>query len=79
MSSGRPRPCCSRKSPCRSRVSKASPRGIINRVKVNLPWNEPVLAAKHYVALTPDQVKAAFAKWVRPGDLVQVTQGPAPQ
>ena len=53
-------------------------KGIINRVKVDMPWDEPVLAAQHYVALTPDQVKAAFAKWVRPGDLVQVTQGPAP-
>ena len=52
--------------------------GLISRSVLDLPWNEPTIAAQHYVALTADQVKAAFAKWVRPADLVQVTQGPAP-
>jgi hypothetical protein len=31
------------------------------------------------VALKPEDIRAAFAKWVRPDDLVQVTEGPAPQ
>ncbi|HZE20791.1 MAG TPA: insulinase family protein, partial [Desulfobaccales bacterium] len=52
---------------------------LISRWVLDLPLNEPTIAAKHYVALTAPQVKAAFAKWVRPQDLVQVTQGPAPQ
>jgi hypothetical protein len=30
------------------------------------------------VDLTDGQVQAAFAKWLRSDDLVQVTQGPAP-
>jgi zinc protease len=53
--------------------------GLISRWVLDLPWNEPTVAAKHYIALTPDQVQAAFAKWLRPDALVQVTQGPAPQ
>jgi zinc protease len=44
-----------------------------------LPLDEPSVAAHHYVDLTADNVMAAFAKWVRPGDLVQVTEGPSPQ
>jgi len=54
-------------------------QGLISRSILDLPLDEPIIAAQHYLALTPEQVKAAFAKWVRPGDLVQVTQGPAPQ
>jgi zinc protease len=54
-------------------------QGLISRWVLDLPWDEPTIAARHYLALTPDQVKAAFAKWLRPEALVQVTQGPAPQ
>ena len=53
--------------------------GWIHRSAIGLPLDEPIIAAHHYVELTPEQVKAAFAKWLRPDDLVQVTQGPNPQ
>lgn len=53
--------------------------GWIGRATIGLPLDEPVIASQHYLELTGDQVKAAFAKWVRPDDLVQVTQGPNPQ
>jgi zinc protease len=53
--------------------------GLISRSTLDLPLDEPTIAANHYVALTPEQVKAAFARWLRPEDLVQVTQGPAPR
>ncbi len=53
--------------------------GMLSRATLGLPLDEPILAAHRYVALTPEDVRAAFAKWVRPDDLVQVTQGPAPQ
>jgi zinc protease len=53
--------------------------GMLSRAIIGLPLDEPVQAARHYVALTPEEVRAAFAKWIRPEDLVQVTQGPAPQ
>jgi zinc protease len=51
-------------------------QGLLARSILDLPLDEPTLAAQHYMAMTAEQVKAAFAKWVRPTDLVQVTQGP---
>jgi zinc protease len=54
-------------------------RGLISRSVIGLPLDEPVIAAHHYVELTAAEVQAAFAKWLRPADLVQVTEGPAPQ
>ena len=53
--------------------------GIIHRSTDKLPLNEPIVAARHYVQLDADQVKAAFAKWVRPADWVQITEGPQPK
>jgi zinc protease len=46
---------------------------------LGLPLDERVHAGKIYVKLDAGDVKNAFAKWLRPGDLVQVTQGPMPQ
>ncbi|HEX5352483.1 MAG TPA: pitrilysin family protein, partial [Rhodanobacteraceae bacterium] len=43
------------------------------------PLNEPMVAAKHYLGLTADEVQAAFRKYVQPGNLVQVVQGPTPK
>jgi zinc protease len=45
----------------------------------DLPLDEPRLAAERYRHLTAEQVKDAFAKWIRPEDFVQITLGPAPQ
>jgi len=53
--------------------------GMLSRTITGLPLDESIQAARRYLALTPEDVRAAFAKWVRPGDLVQVTQGPTPQ
>jgi zinc protease len=53
--------------------------GMLARSLVGLPLDEPIRAAHRYAALTAEDVRAAFAKWIRPDDLVQVTQGPAPQ
>jgi len=50
--------------------------GLISRTRDKLPLNEPAEAARLYLKLTPRQVQAAFAKWIRPQDLVQVTDGP---
>src|ERR1700722_683669 len=51
--------------------------GLISRTTDELPLNEPDEAARMYLKLTPRQVQAAFAKWIRPQDLVQVTDGPS--
>jgi zinc protease len=52
--------------------------GFLSRVDLDLPLDEPTLAAHRYVNLSAAQVQAAFAKWLRPRDLVQVTEGPPP-
>jgi zinc protease len=54
-------------------------RGLLSRATDELPLDEPTQAAHRYLALTAEQVRAAFAKWLRPQALVEVTQGPAPR
>ena len=53
--------------------------GWLGRSVLGLPLDEPVLAGRIYLQLTAGDVQAAFKKWIRPDDLVQVVQGPAPQ
>jgi zinc protease len=53
--------------------------GWIALSDLGLPLDEPIIAARHYMDLTPPQVQAAFARWIRPSDLVQVVQGPNPR
>ncbi|HEX7339739.1 MAG TPA: pitrilysin family protein [Rhodanobacteraceae bacterium] len=43
------------------------------------PLDEPMVAARHYLSLTAAQVRAAFNKYVKPTNLVQVVQGPTPK
>ncbi len=52
--------------------------GLLGRARLHLPLDEPTIAARKYLRLTAAQVKAAYARWLKPGDLVQVTEGPAP-
>ena len=53
--------------------------GIIGRVDLGLPLDEPTIAARRYIGLGPAQIEAAFRKWMRPGDLVRVSEGPQPR
>jgi zinc protease len=53
--------------------------GWLSRSVLGLPLDEPIRAANIYVKLTAADVQAAYAKWLRPDDLVQITQGPPPQ
>jgi zinc protease len=54
-------------------------RGMLNRRELELPLDEPRLAAERTIALTPADVQTAFKKWLRPADLVRVSQGPDPK
>lgn len=54
-------------------------RGLSSRATEGLPLDEPTRGAHRYLALTADDVRAAFARWIRPQDFVQVTEGPNPQ
>lgn len=51
-------------------------QGWLYRSTHDLPLDEPVRAARHYLDLTAPEVRAAFARWLRPADLVQVSLGP---
>ena len=53
--------------------------GFVNRSLDGLPLDEPIRAAQRYYALSSDEVRAAFEKWIRPGAFVQVVRGPAPK
>ena len=37
------------------------------------------MAGEHYLKLTAKDIQQAFARYLRPADLVQIVQGPAPQ
>ena len=52
---------------------------LLGYAEIGLPLDEPVTAAKKYMALTADDVKNAFAKEIDTGNLVQIVRGPAPQ
>jgi zinc protease len=54
-------------------------RGFLERRDLDLPLDEPTLAAQRYIDLTPAEVQASFQKWIRPDDLVRITRGPAAQ
>jgi zinc protease len=49
---------------------------LLGLTVTGLPLDEPVRAAARYAALTPAEVQAAYARWIRVDDLVQVTLGP---
>ncbi len=44
-----------------------------------LPLDELRVEARHYLALTAPQVQAAYKRWLRPADLVEVVKGPEPK
>ncbi len=53
--------------------------GLLSRSLSGLPLDEPIRAAHRYLSVTADQVKTAFARWIRPNAFVQVVEGPNPR
>jgi zinc protease len=53
--------------------------GWLTRSLLGLPLDEQILAAQRYVKLTAADIRKAYKKWLRPEDLVEITQGPVPQ
>ena len=68
-----------RQIPLSESSEEAVAGGMLARAQIGLPLDEPIRAAKIYVGLTAEQVKAAFARQIRTDNLVQVVRGPAPQ
>ncbi len=67
-----------RQIPLSESSEDAVAQGLLSRAVTGLPLDEPVLAARRYDALTASDVRAAFQKYVRPDDFVQVVRGPTP-
>ncbi|HXW74837.1 MAG TPA: pitrilysin family protein [Steroidobacteraceae bacterium] len=53
-------------------------RGLLTRTDLALPLDEPTHAAQRYIEIDAGTVQGAFQKWLRPQDLVRVSEGPAP-
>jgi len=51
--------------------------GWLTRSLLGLPLDEPIQAAHRYMQLTAPDIRAAYAKYLRVDDLVQVTRGPS--
>ncbi len=68
-----------RQIPLAGSSEDAIARGLLDRAQLDLPLDEPIRAAQRYFAMSAGDVRAAFAKWIRPNDFVQVVRGPAPQ
>ncbi len=54
-------------------------RGMLGRRELGLPLDEPTIAAQRYIEEDGAAVQAAFRKWLRPGQLVRVSEGPPPE
>ncbi|HET6440405.1 MAG TPA: pitrilysin family protein [Anaeromyxobacter sp.] len=52
---------------------------LLALVRQELPLDEPSRAAKRWLALDARSVLAAFQRWIRPEDLVEVVEGPPSQ
>jgi zinc protease len=63
-------------------LREASQAGIaailLERAGTGVPLDDAA-AEKRYLRVTSAQISAAFGKWIRPHDFVQVVQGPPPQ
>jgi zinc protease len=51
---------------------------LLHLALLDLPLDESLRAAKKYKEITSKEVQDAFARWIRPEDLVQVSLGPKP-
>ena len=64
----------------RLQMQRASVGGIagqyLQSTELGLPLSSPRQVAARYLAIEAEQVQQAFAKWIRPDDLVQVVKGP---
>ena len=66
-----------RQIPLREASADSIATGLVGRAQIGLPLDEPERAAKIYIGITAEQVRAAFAKWIRPDGFVQIVRGPA--
>jgi zinc protease len=66
-----------RQMPLRESSEEAVANGLLARAQIGLSLDEAAKAGQKYFSMTAADVRAAFAKWIRPEGFVQVTRGPA--
>jgi zinc protease len=66
-----------RQLPLRESSEEAVAGGLLARAQIGLPLDEPARGARRYFDITADEVRAAFAKHIRPDGFAQVLRGPA--
>jgi zinc protease len=49
---------------------------LLTRAETGLPLDEPTREVEKYLNVNASEVRAAFAKRIRPDDFVQVVRGP---
>jgi zinc protease len=67
-----------RRIPLNNASVSAIASGFFARRDLDLPLDEPTIAAQHFIALDAKEVQAAFKKWIRADGMVRVSQGPTP-
>jgi zinc protease len=65
-----------RQMPLRESSEEAVAGGLLARAQIGLPLDEPARSAERYFSMTADEVRTAFARWIRPDGFVQVVRGP---
>lgn len=50
---------------------------LLTYASTDRPLDEDAIEARAQLAASPEQVRAAFAKWIRPNDLARIVEGPA--
>jgi zinc protease len=54
-------------------------KGLLARAEAGLPLDEPIRQAEKYLTVNAAEIRAVFAKRIRPDDFVQVVRGPSIQ
>ena len=70
--------CLVRQLPLREAGLTQIAQGMLGRSDLDLPLDEPTRAAERFITLDGAAVQGAFRKWLRPKDLVRVSEGPPP-
>lgn len=68
-----------RQIPLAESSEEAVALGMLGRAQIGLPLDEPLRAARRYADITSEEIRAAFAKHVDVGNLIQVVHGPPAQ
>ncbi|HEY1773208.1 MAG TPA: pitrilysin family protein [Gammaproteobacteria bacterium] len=68
-----------RRIPLRAASEDAVAENLLKYSINGQPLDEDIVAARHYIEITPADVQAAFKQWLKPANMVEVVKGPSPE